>query len=157
MNLGASGILSTIAEDDIAETPDAAACSALTPPPAKRRRMASERQSQTATPDWRFVRGRKMNGKHKIHLEDPLGARYTRNGKREKSWRCSSKTNNCPAVVRKRDKTVEHSWSLEGTHCCTTKKHGPEKVTPIQVDIQARLSDTQEALAEFVNGSNANS
>ena len=159
MNLGASGILSTIAEDDIVETPDAAACTALTPPPAKRRRMASERQSQTATatPDWHFVRGRKMNGKHKIHLEDPLGARYTRNGKKEKSWRCSSKTNNCPAVVRKRDKTVEHSWSLEGTHCCTTKKHGPENVTQIQVDIQARLSATQEALTVHFNLLNANS
>ena len=97
-----------------------------------------------------------MKGKHKIHLEDPLGARYTRNGK-ETSWRSSSKTNNCPAVVRKRNKTDEHSWSLEGTHSCTTKKHGPENVTPIQVDIQARLSDTQEESEEFVNGSNANS
>ena len=52
MNLGTPGILSTIAEDDIAETPDAAAGTALTPPPTKRRRMASDRQSQTATTYW---------------------------------------------------------------------------------------------------------
>ena len=52
MNLGTPGILSTIAEDDIAETPDAAAGTALTPPPAKRKWAANDRQSQTATPDW---------------------------------------------------------------------------------------------------------
>ena len=86
-----------------------------------------------------------------LHRKDPKGATYTRNGK-ETSWRCSSKS--CPAVVRKLKGDTE--YKLYNKHTCS-QTHGPTDVPGIPAAIQARLGDTQEALAEFVkSGSNAN-
>ena len=123
------------------------------PLPAKRMRMTTEsrtdqqpsgQEAAERTTGWHFTR-KKMNGKYKIHLKDPLGASYSRSGK-ETSWRCSSKTNNCPAVVRKKNKASNVYFEFEETHSCKTKSHGPDNVPPIPAEIQIRLSYKQEQL-----------
>ena len=132
------------------ETP-AAAGSTSAPPPAKRRRTA-DIQSDL----WHFGFGKKApNNKRSILLKDPKGGSYCRNGK-ETSWRCSSKS--CRALVRRVKGDTE--YKLYNNHSCQAKDgkriHGPEDVPAIPTDIQARLGDSQQALADFVNGLNAN-
>ena len=136
---------------DQADTATAGSTSA--PPPAKRKRTAVAEPPNPIN-GWRYIRGRiasKTTGKKPVHLKDPKGASYTRNGK-ETSWRCSSKS--CPAVVRKLKGDTE--YQLCNYHSCS-KSHGPRDVPAIPAHIQNLLGGTQQALTEFVkSGSNAN-
>ena len=109
---------------------------------------------------WHFTWGRiasKTTGKKPVHLKDPKGATYTRNGK-ETSWRCSSKSK-CPAVVRKLKEDID--YQLHNNHSCKgtngkTRNHGPTGVPAIPAGIQEHLGDTQEALTSVVILSYAN-
>lgn len=114
-------------------------------PPAKRRRVTD----QAGESDWSFSIGRKVSsiGIKRIHLKDPKGGSYTRNGK-ETTWRCSSKAR-CSAVVRKVKGDTD--YKLYNKHSCPTKSHGPLDVTPIPIHIQQHLSDSHEMLVRFVN------
>jgi len=126
-------------------TSPAASTPAL-PPPTKRRRTANE-----SAADWDFVFGRNsilVEGKKvkPVHLKDPLGGSYTRNGK-ETSWRCSSKSK-CPAIVSKDERG---DYRLYNNHGCKTKNHGPTHLPAIPPHIQQHLSDSQEMLVQLVD------
>ncbi len=138
------------------ESPAARRSTSSSPPPAKRSRTAKVAGLSNPNPtDWEFTWGRiasRTTGKKPVHLKDPKGATYTRNGK-ETSWRCSSKS--CPAVVRKLK--GDNEYKLHNNHSCKgtngkTRNHGPTDVPAIPEYIQEHLSDVQEALTEFVNG-----
>ena len=141
------------------EIPSAAGSTSASPP-AKRRRTAVAELTNPNPTDWEFTWGRiasKTTGKKPVHLKDPKGATYTRNGK-ETSWRCSSKSK-CPAVVRKLKEDID--YQLHNNHSCKgtngkTKNHGATDVPAIPVGIQEHLGDTQEALTSVVILSNAN-
>jgi hypothetical protein len=115
------------------------------PPPVKKMRMENE-----SAAEWNFVFGRNsilvLGKKVKpVHLKDPLGGSYTRNGK-ETSWRCSSKLK-CPAIVSKDEGGY---YTLYNNHSCPTKTHGPADVPAIPQHIQQHLSDSQEMLAQLM-------
>ena len=137
---------------DQLETRAAATALDLAHPPAKRRRTAENewtgQEDTTQQTEWHFDYGRHVSsdGTKRIHLKDPKGASYTRNGK-ETSWRCSSKSK-CPAVVRK--VKGETDYKLYYVHSCATRSHGPADVTAIPALIQRHLIDTQTKLEPFV-------
>ena len=127
------------------------ASEAASHPPAKRRRAAaneSTSQEAASITHWHFGYGRKTSayGNKILHLKDPRGASYARNGK-ETTWRCSSKS--CPAVVRKVKGDCE--YKLYNNHSCASKRHGCTDVPPIPADIQQHLNDPFEKIMEFVN------